>query len=89
MVVAFDFALMIVTQEILGDGFRAAEIKAGTRNGLQPFKRNAHLIDRKILIGKDLQLVVAYVCLLTVEIEIGVVGHIDRAGLVDRCTIFN
>ena len=39
--------------------------------------------------GEDLQLVLAHVALVTVEVEIDVIGHVHRAGLVHGGAIGN
>ncbi|MNL83303.1 hypothetical protein D3C87_2109140 [compost metagenome] len=46
MIVTFHFALIGISQEILGDNFGGAEIKAGIGNRLQSVLRDPHLIDR-------------------------------------------
>ncbi len=38
------------------------------------------LFHRQIPLGEDLQLVLAHVALVTVEVEIDVIGHVHRAG---------
>ena len=89
MVVAFHLALVVIAQEILGDGFRAAEVKAGAAHVFEALVRNAHLINRQIRIRQDLKLVVPHVALVTVQIKVRVIGQVNRTRLVDRRTVFN
>ena len=89
MVVAFHLTLIVIAQEILGDSFRVAEVEAGAAHVFKALIRNTRLVNRQIRIRQDLQRVVAHVALVTVEVEIGVVGQVDRTRPVDRRTVFN
>ncbi len=44
--------------------------------------RDTVAFHRQIPLGEDLELMLAHIALLTVEVEIDVIGHIHRAGLV-------
>lgn len=48
---------------------------------------DTHRINRQIRVGEDLQLMLADIGFITVEVEINVVGQIHRAGLIDRRAI--
>lgn len=89
VVVAFHLALIVITQEILSNGFRLTEIKAISAYRFQPLIRDTHLIDRQILIRQDLEFVAADIGLITVKVEIGVVSQIDRARLIDGRAVLN
>ena len=89
VVVAFHLALIVITQEILGDGFRLTEIKAITAYRFQPLIRDPHLIDRQIRVRQDLEFVAADIGLIAVKVEIGVVSQVDRARLVDDRAVLN
>lgn len=82
-------ALIVITQEILGDGFRLTKIKAITAYRFQPLIRDTHLIDRQILVRQDLEFVAADIGLITVKVEIGVVSQVDRARLIDGRAVLN
>ncbi len=81
--------LIGVGEEVGGDGFRLAEIKAGVSNIFEFTTRDTVAFHRQIPLGEDLQLVLAHVALVTVEVEIDVIGHVHRAGLVHGGAIGN
>lgn len=80
MIVSLHLLLIGIREEVGGDGFRLAEIKAGVSNIFQFATRDTVAFHRQIPLGEDLELMLAHVALLTVEVEIDVIGHIHRAG---------
>ena len=89
MIVSLHLLLIGIREEVGGDGFRLAEIKAGVSNIFQFATRDTVAFHRQIPLGEDLELMLAHIALLTVEVEIDVIGHIHRAGLVHGGAIGN
>ena len=75
--------LVAVAQKILQQRFRLAKIHAAAVHRRQLGAGNALGIDGQIAIGEQLQPLGAGVGAGTVQIEIGVVGQVDRAGAID------
>lgn len=83
VIVAFYPLLVAVAQEILQQRFRLAKIHAAAVHRRQIGAGNALGVDGQIAIGEQLQPLGAGVGAGTVQIEIGVVGQVDRAGAID------
>ena len=83
MIVAFYPLLVAVVQKILQQRFRLAKIHAAAVHRRQPGTGNALGVDGQIAFGEQLQPLGAGVGAGTVQIEIGVVGQVDRAGAID------
>ncbi len=83
VIVALHPLLVAIAQEILQQRFRLAEIHAAAVHRRQIGAGNALGVDRQVAIGEQLQPLGAGVGAGAVQIEIGVVGQIDRAGAID------
>lgn len=84
VIVTFYLALIVIGKKFTADDLRRTEIESATSDGFQSVVRDAHFINRQVLVGEDLQLVLAHIRFVTVEVEINVIRQIHRAGLIDR-----
>lgn len=71
-----------ITQQILRQCFRLAEIHAAAVDRRQRRAGDPLLIDRQVMIRVELQRLLTRVLSGAVQIEIGMVGQVDRAGTI-------
>ncbi len=82
MVIAFHRPLIVILQELYGNRFWLAEVKTGAGNGLQIGIRYAFTVYRQIPFSIQLQFMVTGVAMPGIQIEVGMVGQVYRAGFI-------
>lgn len=82
MIVTFHTLLVVVAQKVGGDGFRLTEIHTGIADIGRIGARYPLAVHRQVIIGHDLQALLANIAVGAVGVKIAVIGEIDRTGLI-------